>query len=85
MVEKGNKEIEALAEFAVTEPKLAYAAYTFGTSHRWDSVCRTTPNVSQALKSLNQLNDKRLIPALVGANFIQNGEKYFPYQLDLEN
>ena len=78
MVEKGNKEIVALAEFAVTEPKLAYAAYTFGTSHRWESVCRATPNVSQALKSLNQLTDKRLIPALVGQILSRMEKSIFP-------
>ena len=63
MVEKWSKDIEALAEIAATEPQLASVAYTSGISHRWESVCRTTHNISSALKPLDQLIEERLIPA----------------------
>ena len=45
-VDEWCKDVNALAKVAETEPQLAFAAYLFGTSKRWQFVCRTTPNIS---------------------------------------
>jgi hypothetical protein len=47
-----EKDVEALAKIAESEPQLAYAAYVYGTSRRWQFVCRTTPGITEALESL---------------------------------
>ena len=39
-------DIEDLARIAGKEPQLDYAAFVYGTSKRWNYVCRTTPNIS---------------------------------------
>ena len=68
-VKEWSKDIEALAKIAEYDPQLAYVAYTFGTSHRWQFVCRTTPNISAALEKLEELIKTRLIPAIIGKEF----------------
>ena len=46
------KDIDALVEIAACEPHLAYCAYVFGVSRKWQFVCRTTPDISNRLTSL---------------------------------
>ena len=48
-------DIEALAKIEDSDPQLAYSAYIFWTSRRWQLLCRTTPNVSKTLESLEIL------------------------------
>ena len=48
-VKEWTKDIDALAEIAQSEPQLAYNAYVFGTSRRWQFVCRTTPGIADYL------------------------------------
>ena len=62
-IEEWKEDIEALVEVAKTEPQLAYSAYVFGTSKRWQFVCRTTPGIAQALQPLEDLIREKLIPA----------------------
>ena len=38
-VKEWSKDVEALVKIAEYDPQLAYAAYVFGTSHRWQFVC----------------------------------------------
>ena len=65
-VKEWSKDIEALVEIASSEPQLAYSAYIFGTSRRWQTVCRTTPGISDHLRPLEELIRGRLIPAIMG-------------------
>ena len=37
-IEEWEKDINALAAIAASEPQLAYSAYVYGTSHRWQFV-----------------------------------------------
>ena len=60
------QDIEELANIAQFEPQLAYAAYIFGTSKRWQFLCRTTPGISKMLEPLESIIEGTLIPALVG-------------------
>ena len=64
-----SEDIEALVKVAEFDPQLAYCAYVFGTSHRWQFVCRTTPNISAALKDLEDLIRSKLIPVITGKEF----------------
>ena len=47
-----TKDIEALAEIAKSDPQIAYSAYVFGTSKRWQFVCRTTPGISDSMQNM---------------------------------
>ena len=71
-MEEWTKDIEALVEIAQTEPQLAYSAYVYGTSRRWQFVCRTTPGVSTELVKLEELVKGKLIPAIFGNRVISN-------------
>ena len=51
MIKEWTEDIEALAKIAEYDPQLVYTAYVFGTSRRWQYVCRTTPKIS-GLKKL---------------------------------
>ena len=44
-VKEWTADIQALVKMAEYDPQLAYSAYVFGTSRRWQFVCRTTPNI----------------------------------------
>ena len=67
-----TKDIEALAEIAKSEPQLAFSAYTFGTSKRWQFVTRTTPNISVSLQKLETLIREKLLPALMGGQHVSD-------------
>ena len=71
-IEEWEKDINALAAIAATEPQLAYSAYVYGTSHRWQFVCRTTPGISNAMKALETLIRDKLIPSIMGRNEISD-------------
>ena len=61
-----TKDIDALVDIARSEPQLAYSAYIFGTSRRWQFVCRTTPGISEHLHKLEDQIREKLIPAIMG-------------------
>ena len=47
---------------------MAYSAYIYGTSKRWQFVCRTTPGIACSLKRLvmEEKIKEQLIPAIIG-------------------
>ena len=58
-------EITKLVEFAVTQPQVSYAAYTFGLKHGWTYFLRTLPDIPDLLEPLDQSAISRvLIPAI---------------------
>ena len=61
-----EKDLMALAKIAENEPQLAYNAYIYGTSRRWQFVCRTTPGISKAMESLEVCIQSQLMPAILG-------------------
>ena len=61
-----EKDLMALAKIAEYEPQLAYNAYIYGTSRRWQFVCRTTPGISKAMESLEVCIQSQLMPAILG-------------------
>ena len=71
-MEEWSKDIDALVEIAQSEPQLAYTAYVYGTSRRWQFVCRTTPEISAELTKLEEMLKCKLIPAIFGNRTISD-------------
>ena len=67
-----EKDITALTQIAKYEPQLAYSAYIYGTSRRWQFVCRTTPGISEAMQSLEALIRDQLMPAIMGGHEVSD-------------
>ena len=57
-------EITKLAEFAVTQPKASYAAYTFGLKYRWTYFLKTLPDIQDLLEQLESAISRVLISAI---------------------
>ena len=68
MIKEWTEDIKALAKIAEYDPQLVYTAYVFGTSKRWQYVCRTTPKIS-GLKKLEEVIKSKLIPKIIGKEF----------------
>ena len=71
-IEEWEKDIIALAKIAEYEPQLAYSAYIYGTSRRWQFVCRTTPGISESMKSLENLIRSKLMLTIMGERKIND-------------
>ena len=65
-VEEWNKDITGLAEIASSEPQLAYAAFVYGTSKRWNFLARTTPGISHLLYKLEYHIKDTFLPVILG-------------------
>lgn len=63
-------DISGLTDIASSEPQLAYAAFVYGTSKRWNFVARTTPGISGLLHGLEYHIKDSFIPAIVGKLFV---------------
>ena len=68
-IEEWANDIEELSKIASREPQVAYAAYIYGLSKRWNYVCRTTPQISHLLKKLEYKIRESFIPALLDRVF----------------
>jgi hypothetical protein len=62
-------DIEDISKIAAREPQVAYAAYIYGLSKRWNYVCRTTPNIATPLRKLEFKIQETFIPALLDRVF----------------
>ena len=60
-----DRQLDALARFAHTEPHAAHAAFTHGLSARWNPVQRLLPDCGPAFLPLQNTITTRLIPALL--------------------
>ena len=68
-VQEWIKDVEQLSDIAKREPQIAYSAYIYGLSKRWNYVCRTTPDISTHLKKLEYKICETFIPALLDRAF----------------
>ena len=68
--ESWKADILGLVDIAANEPQLAYSAFIYGTSKRWNFVCRTTPGISDHLKLLEYCVKEDFIPAIMGKVFV---------------
>ena len=74
-VSEWKKDVESLAKIAKLEPQLAYNAFVFAVSRRWQFVSRTTPHVSEHLSDLEQCIRERFLPAILGERSISDEQR----------
>ena len=48
-VQEWCRDLKQLSDIASREPQIAYSAYVYGLSKRWNYVCRTTTGVADRL------------------------------------
>ena len=73
-VQKWCDEVTKLAEFAVTQPHAAFAAFIHGEQHRFRYFMRTIPGMEEYLKPLDDVISHKLLPAIFGT-VINNDER----------
>ena len=76
-VHEWSTDIKNIIEAAESEPHLAYSAYIYGVSKKWNYVMRTTPDISQHLRDIEDLIYLKLIPALTGIKPDENNRNIF--------
>ena len=69
-IDEWKKDITGLTEIASSEPQLAYAAFVYGTSKRWNFLARTTPGISHLLYKLEYHIKETFLPVILGKMFI---------------
>ncbi len=65
-----KSDITGLTEIASSEPQLAYSAFIYGASKRWNFLARTTPKVSELLYKLEYHIKDTFIPAILGRLYV---------------
>jgi hypothetical protein len=65
-VKEWVSEVNELSEIAKTVPHSAYSAFVQGLRHRWTSIMRTIPDISDLLEPLEKAIRENLIPAICG-------------------
>ena len=68
-VEEWCEDLKQLSDIANREPQLAYSAFSFGLSKRWNYVCRTTPGVAGRLSALEHATRESFVPAILNRSF----------------
>ena len=71
-------ELERLSSIAISQPHAVFAAFvafTHGLTNRWTYLARTTPNIVELIKPLEETIRKVLLPNLTGQN--QRHQKEF--------
>ena len=68
-VDEWRADLRQLSDIATREPQLAYAAFSFGLSKRWNYVCRTTPDISKSLVALEHETRESFVPAILNRSF----------------
>ena len=68
-IDKWILDIDELSTIANREPQLAYSAFIYGLSKRWNYICRTTPNVSALMKRLEFKIREKFIPSILDRAF----------------
>ena len=65
-VRNWKNELHHLAEIATAQPHLAFCALTQGLASRWTYLSRTTENIGELLKPLEEEIQNTIIPSLTG-------------------
>ena len=80
-VSEWAKELETLADIALTQPHAAHAAYTFGLKSRWVYLQRTMQTLPDLLSPLEELLRNKLLPALLGTSHPMSDRRRALYAL----
>ena len=68
-------ELERLSSIAITQPHAAFAAFTHGLTNRWTYLARTTPNIAELIKPLEETIRRVFLPHLTGQNAFNDTER----------
>ena len=68
-------ELERLSSIAITQPHAAFAAFTHGLTSRLTYLARTTPNIEELSKPLEETIRKDFLPNLTGRNAFNDTER----------
>ena len=68
-------ELERLSSIAITQPHAAFAPFTHGLTSRWTYLARTTPNIEDLIKPLEETIRKVFLPKLTGQNALNDTER----------
>ena len=68
-------EIEVLSQIAKVEPQAAYCCFTAGFKHKVTYLMRTTPNISEELRRLDDAINNKLIPFFTENKLCGNDER----------
>ena len=63
--EKVDEWVPKLADFAIPQPQVCYAAFSSGLQHRWTYFLRTLPDIAELLEPLERPINELLIPAVI--------------------
>ena len=77
--------LECLSSIAVTQPYAVFTAFTHSLTSRWTYLARTTPNIEDLIKSLEEIVRKVFLPKLTGQNAFNDTERdllALPVRLD---
>ena len=67
--------MERLSSIAITQPHAAFAAFTHGLTSRLTYLARTTPNIEELSKPLEETIRKDFLPNLTGRNAFNDTER----------
>ena len=77
-------EMELLSHIAKVEPQAAYCCFTTGFKHNVTYLMRTTPNINEVLRRLDDaINDKQYHPSQKTSFAEMMNDIYYHYQLNL--
>ena len=65
-------EVECLSSIAVTQPHVAYAAFTHGLISRWTYLSRTIPGIGDLFKPLEATIRQKFLPSLTGQSLFSD-------------
>ncbi len=69
------EELKRLSSIAISQPHAAFAALTHGLSSRWTYLARTTPNIEELTKLLEETIRRIFIQNLTGQNATNDQER----------
>ena len=65
-VDKWVMQVKRLSEIALTQPHVAYSAFTHGLSYQWSYISRTVENISSMMQPFEEATRDYFIPAITG-------------------
>ena len=69
------EELDRLSSIAITQPHAAFAAFTHGLTSRWTYLARTTPNIEDLMKPLEETIRRVFLLNLTGQNAFNDTER----------
>ena len=70
LVEEWVSQLEVLSEIAKSEPQAEYSAFTAGFKHKLTYFIRTIPGLSELVKPVDDIMNKKFIPAITDRSAI---------------